>query len=144
MKKHLTILCLCLAGISILCCCKGNSEKKLRPVTPPKYEGKVDYSVAPISIDLEEAINKDKEPLKLSQIASEIEYYIVGDGNYTVTQAIAIPDSNAFLTFNNPRLYYRKKGKPSKRYGFKALAYKWNNDVNGHNLFYDKKIVLMR
>lgn len=139
MKKHLILLSLCLACINLLCCCKDNSEKKLRPVTPPKYEGKVDYSVAPISIDLEEAINKDKEPLKLSQIASEIEYYIVGDGNYTITQAIAIPDSNAFLTFNNPRLYYRKKGKPSKRYGFKALAYKWNNDMNGHNLFYDKK-----
>ena len=58
--------------------------------------------------------------------------------SYTVTQAIAIPDSNAFLTFNNPRIYYRKNGRPSKRYGFKALAYKWNNEMNGHNLYKDR------
>ena len=139
MKNYLTIICICLAYISVLSSCKEKSETNIRPVTPPKYEGKVDNSVIPTHIDLEEALNKDRNPLKLSQIASEIDYYIVGDGNYTVTQAIAIPDSNAFLTFNNPRIYYRKNGKPSKRYGFKALAYKWNNEMNGHNLFYDKK-----
>lgn len=139
MKNYLTIICICLTYISMLSSCKEKSETNIRPVTPPKYEGKVDNSAIPIHIDLEEALNKDRNPLKLSQIASEIDYYIVGDGNYTVTQAIAIPDSNAFLTFNNPRIYYRKNGRPSKRYGFKALAYKWNNEMNGHNLFYDKK-----
>lgn len=143
MKKHFTILCISLACLSTLGCRKENSEQKLPPVTPPKYEGKVDYTVTPTPIDLEEALSKDIKPLKLSQIASEIDYYIVGDGNYTVKQAIALPDSNAFITFNNPRIYYRKKGRPSKRYGFKALAYKWNNEMNGHNLFYDKKTTRM-
>ena len=60
-----------------------------------------------------------------------------------VTQAIAIPDSDAFITFNNPRIYYRKQGIPSKRYGFKALDYKWNHGMNGLNLFYDKKTTRM-
>lgn len=143
MKQYPTILCLCLACISLLSCCKGNSEKKHFTFTPPHYEGKVDYTVIPTPIDLEDALGKEPKPLKLSQIASEIDYYIVGDGNYTVTQAIAIPDSNAFITFNNPRIYYRKKGRPSKRYGFKALAYKWNNEMNGHDLFYDKKTTRM-
>lgn len=143
MKTLSALIAICTVCLSILGSCKGKEEKNIRPVTPPKYEGKVDYTATPISIDLEKTIEGDKEPLKLSQIASEIEYHIVGDANYTVTQAIAIPDSNAFLTFNNPRLYYRKIGKPSKRYGFKALAYKWNNEMNGHNLFYDKKTTRM-
>ena len=81
--------------------------------------------------------------LKLSQIASKLKYYNVGDARYTVTQAIAIPDSDAFITFNNPRIYYRKQGIPSKRYGFKALDYKWNHGMNGLNLFYDKKTTRM-
>lgn len=129
-------------GLSLLSGCKEKETKEVNTapaITPAKYEGKVDNSIIPTYIDLEKALNDEQQPLKLSQIASEIDYYIVGDGNYTVKQAIAITDSNAFLTFNNPRIYYRKEGKPSKRYGFKALAYKWNNEMNGLNLFYDKK-----
>lgn len=89
--------------------------------------------------------NKPQETrsVEVEQIASEIEYYTVGDARFTVTQAIELPDSNAFITFNNPRIYYRKQGIPSKRYGFKALAYKWNNEMNGQNMFYDKKTTRM-
>ena len=49
-------------------------------------------------VDVEQASRKPA-PLKLSQIASEIEYYTVGDARFTVTQAIELPDSNAFITF---------------------------------------------
>lgn len=143
MKTYSVLIFLYTICICMLSGCKGKEDKSIRPVTPPKYEGKVDNSVAPITIDVEEALSKATTPLKLSQIASEIDYYIVGDANYTITQAIAVPDSNAFLTFNNPRIYYRKADQPSKRYGFKALAYKWNNEMNGHNLFYDKKTTRM-
>lgn len=144
MKTLFTLISVCTVCFSMLSSCKekGKGEKEVKgppPITAPKYEGKVDYSVIPTRIDLEEALSKDRTKLKLSQIASEIEYYIVGDANFTVTQAISVPDSNAFITFNNPRIYFRKEGVPSKRYGFKALAYKWNNEMNGHNLFYDKK-----
>lgn len=145
MGKHLVIICICAVCIGVFSSCreKEKTTKSIEQSASPKYSGQVDYSVEPIRIDVEEAIDKPASPLKLSQIASEIEYYVVGDGNYTVTQAIAIPDSNAFITFNHPRIYYRKAGIPSKRYGFKALAYKWNNEMNGHNLFYDKKTTRM-
>lgn len=143
MRTYPVLICLCAAWISILSSCKEKEEKSIRPFTPPKYNGKVDLSVAPANIDVAEALDKSTTSLKLSQIASQIDYYIVGDGNYTITQAIAVPDSDAFITFNNPRIYYRKAGVPSKRYGFKALVYKWNNEMNGHNLFYDKKTTRM-
>lgn len=143
MKTLYILIATCAVCLGTLSGCKQKEGKSIRPITPPKYEGKVDFSVAPTHIDLESALDGEKQPLKLSQIASEIDYYIVGDGNFTVKQAISIPDSNAFITFNNPRLYYRKIGRPSKRYGFKALAYKWNNEMNGHNLFYDKKTTRM-
>lgn len=143
MKKLFTFICAAIACICLLSSCKENNKNTPRPATPPKYEGKVDNSATSTYIDLEKALSDERQLLKLSQIASEIEYYVVGDANYTVTQAIALPDSNAFLTFNDPRIYYRRQGKPSKRYGFKALAYKWNNEMNGHPLFYDKKTTRM-
>jgi|GEM_PF-48068 len=107
-----------------------------------QMEAQIDRSEPVKIVDVEQASRKPA-PLKLSQIASEIEYYTVGDARFTVTQAIELPDSNAFITFNNPRIYYRKQGIPSKRYGFKALAYKWNNEMNGQNMFYDKKTTRM-
>ena len=110
MKTLYILIATCAVCLGTLSGCKQKEGKSTRPITPPKYEGKVDYSVAPTHIDLESALNGEKQPLKLSQIASEIDYYIVGDGNFTVKQAISIPDSNAFITFNNPRLYYRKIG----------------------------------
>lgn len=110
--------------------------------TSSQYKPEYNRSTTPALIDIEKALNRPAT-LKLSQIASKLEYYNVGDARYTVTQAIAIPDSDAFITFNNPRIYYRKQGIPSKRYGFKALDYKWNHGMNGLNLFYDKKTTRM-
>ena len=105
-------------------------------------KARIDRSEPVKTVDVEQAA-ENPVPLKLSQIASKIEYYTVGDARFTVTQAIELPDSGAFITFNNPRIYYRKQGIPSKRYGFKALAYKWNNEMNGQNMFYDKKTTRM-
>lgn len=123
--------------------CKQAEEKKERHIpTAPQMEARIDRSEPVKIIDVEQAVEKPVQ-LKLSQIASQIEYYTVGDGRYTITQAIEIPDSNAFITFNNPRIYFRKPDVPSKRYGFKALAYKWNNEMNGQNLFYDKRTTRM-
>lgn len=143
MKTYFAILLATVGCISILNSCKEKSETTVKQIAPPKYTGQIDNSIAPAYVDVEKALSQPETPLKLSQIASEIDYYLIGDGNYTVTQAIAIPDSNAFITFNSPRIYYRKAGKPSKRYGFKALNYKWYNEMNGHNLFYDKKTTRM-
>lgn len=119
-----------------------NSCQQRNQPTSPQYEAEYNRSTTPALIDIEKALDHPAM-LKLSQIASKLEYYNVGDARYTVTQAIAIPDSDAFITFNNPRIYYRKQGIPSKRYGFKALDYKWNHGMNGLNLFYDKKTTRM-
>lgn len=135
MKRNLFLLC-GLIGLLLSAGCREHQTKS------PQLEARYDRSVTPAEVDVEKALQNQKQ-LKLSQIASEIEYYIVGDANYHVAQAIALPDSNAFITFNNPRIYYRRQGKPSKRYGFKALTYKWNNEMNGRSLFYDKKTTRM-
>lgn len=132
-----------LSLLSVLLAATGcKQEMKPHVPTAPQMEARVDRSEPVKIVDVEQASRKT-EPLKLSQIASEIEYYTIGDARYPVTQAIEIPDSNAFITFNNPRIYYRKQGVPSKRYGFKALAYKWNDEMNGQNMFYDKKTTRM-
>lgn len=132
-------------GISLSGCkLKDNQQESISTRQPasPRFEARYDHSNPPAEIDIEKAIQRPA-PLKLSQIASKLEYYNVGDARFTPTQAIAIPDSDAFITFNNPRIYYRKRGIPSKRYAFKALEYKWNNRMNGLNLFYDKKTTRM-
>lgn len=143
MNKFLAIICTGIACVSVLSSCKEKSEKNVRPLDPPKYTAQIDQSVPPVRLDVEKAIHSPAASLKLSQIASEIKYYTVGDATNPVSQAISIPDSNAFITFNNPRIYYRKQGRPSKRYGFKALAYKWDGEMYGHCLFYDKKTTRM-
>ena len=142
MKKQFFSLSLLSALLAVTGCKQQTGEAKPHIPTAPQMEARVDRSEPVKIVDIEQAFQKP-EQLKLSQIASEIEYYTVGDARYPVTQAIEIPDSNAFITFNNPRIYYRKQGIPSKRYGFKALAYKWNNEMNGQTLFYDKKTTRM-
>ena len=141
MKKHLFTIGI-LSVLLITTGCKQTEEKARHIPAAPQMEAQIDRSEPVKIVDVEQASRKPA-PLKLSQIASEIEYYTVGDARFTVTQAIELPDSNAFITFNNPRIYYRKQGIPSKRYGFKALAYKWNNEMNGQNMFYDKKTTRM-
>lgn len=141
MKKHLFTFGL-LSVLLLASGCKQAEEAKQHVPSAPQMEARIDRSEPVKIIDVEQAL-ENPEPLKLSQIASRIEYYTVGDARFTVTQAIELPDSNAFITFNNPRVYYRKQGLPSKRYGFKALAYKWNNEMNGQNMFYDKKTTRM-
>lgn len=141
MEKLFYILCL-LAAILFTSCCGGGKTDgkawKILPAATPQLEAHYDRSKPVRVVDVEQGLQQPRE-LKLSQIASEIEYYYAGRGNFMVTQIFELPDSNAFITFNNPRIYYRKADTPSKRYGFKALAYKWNNELNGSPLFYDKK-----
>ena len=115
----------------------SNGCVKQQPVIP-LYEARYDHSEPVIRINIEKAM-ETPATFKLSQIASELEYFSAGDTKYPVKQVIAIPDSDAFITFNKPRIFYRKAGAPSKRYGLKALAYRWYDAMNDANLFYDKK-----
>ena len=75
-----------------------NSCQQRNQPTSPQYEAEYNRSTTPALIDIEKALDHPAM-LKLSQIASKLEYYNVGDARYTVTQAIAIPDSDAFITF---------------------------------------------
>lgn len=135
---YLLTFALCLAAASCHKQKNTEPENNFKPASP-RYTAVYDRSTPISQIDIEQAMDAEPVSLKLSDIASEIEYYTVGDANFPVTQAISIPDREAFLTFNNPRIFYRRQGVPSKRYGFKAIAYRWNNEMNGQNLFYDKK-----
>lgn len=71
-----------------------NSCQQRNQPTSPQYEPEYNSSTTPALIDIEKALNHPAM-LKLSQIASKLEYYNVGDARYTVTQAITIPDSDA-------------------------------------------------
>ena len=113
MKKHLFTIGI-LSVLLITTGCKQTEEKARHIPAAPQMEAQIDRSEPVKIVDVEQASRKPA-PLKLSQLASEIEYYTVGDARFTVTQAIELPDSNAFITFNNPRIYYRKQGIPSKR-----------------------------
>lgn len=109
-------------------------EKEYQPASP-RYDAKYDYSVPPVRIDVENTLTSPT-PLLLSQIASEIQYFTVGDITFPVTQVLDVEDG--FLTFNNPRTFYCKPGEKRKRYGFKTLAHNWSSKGDGKNLYYDK------
>lgn len=141
MKTQLFILGIIITLLAFVSC-KQTVETLPHTPASPQTEAQFDRSQPVKIIDVNQAI-ENSQPLKLSQIASSIEYHLVGDGAYTVKQAIEMPEDSAFITFNHPRIYYRRFGRPSKRYGFKALDYKWNNCMNGQNLFYDKKTTRM-
>lgn len=141
MKTRLFILGICTVsflGVS----CRQSAETEHKVFATPLVESRFDRSKPLEVVEVAQAIQAPQS-LKLSQIASSIEYYTVGTGNYTVKQVISLPKDSAFITFNYPRIYYRKQNNPSKRYGFKALDYKWNKEMNGLNLFYDKKTTRM-
>ena len=59
------------------------------PPTSPQYEPEYNSSTTPALIDIEKALYHPAM-LKLSQIASKLEYYNVGDARYTVTQAFLL------------------------------------------------------
>ena len=88
MKKHLFTVSL-LSVLLLATGCKQAEEKTRHIPTAPQMEARIDRSEPVKIVDVEQASGKPA-PLKLSQIASEIEYYTVGDARFTVTQAIDI------------------------------------------------------
>ena len=54
---------------------------------PPKYTAHYDKSVPPARIDIEKAI-ADSVPVNLSKVASSIEYFMVGDDKYPITDVV--------------------------------------------------------
>lgn len=143
MKKQLIMLCGLATSLLMPGCGGGKTEEeKPHQPTSPQMEARIDRSTPVAQVDVEQALQQPQE-LKLSKFATQIEYYIVGNAGFDVTQAILVPDSNAMITLNMPRIYYRTTDKPSKRYAYKVLEYKWNNEMNGCPMFYDKKTTRM-
>lgn len=100
----------------------------------PLYTATYDYSIPPERIDIESAI-ETSSPLRLSQIASSIEYYAVGDDKYPVTDVVATGDG--FIALNQPKLYLYRKGVKRKRVGLKTDYNNWKNKPNAKHLYYD-------
>ena len=98
MKTRLFILGICTVsflGVS----CRQSAETEHKVFATPLVESRFDRSKPLEVVEVAQAIQAPQS-LKLSQIASSIEYYTVGTGNYTVKQVISLPKDSAFITFN--------------------------------------------
>lgn len=91
---------------------------------PPKYTAQYDRSVPPARIDIEKAI-ADSVPVSLSKVASTIEYFMVGDDKYPITDVVATNDG--FIALNQPKLYLYRKGMKRKRVGLKTTFGNWEH-----------------
>lgn len=77
MKKHLFTISI-LSVLLLATGCKQTEEKVRHIPTAPQMKARIDRSEPVKTVDVEQAA-ENPVPLKLSQIASEIEYYTVGD-----------------------------------------------------------------
>ena len=103
--------------------------------TSPKYTARYDHSTPTAKIDVESAISTSSS-VRLSEVASTIEYYQVGDDKYPVTDVVAV--ENGFIALNKPKLYLYRQGKKRKRIGLKTDYNNWKDHTSGNDLFYDK------
>lgn len=101
---------------------------------PPRYTARYDPSVPPAHIDIEKAVG-DSVPVFLSKVASTIEYFMVGDDKYPITDVVATHEG--FIALNQPKLYLYRKGMKRKRVGLKTTYGNWIN-VRGTKISFDK------
>lgn len=100
------------------------TEVEAHEPLPPKYTAHYDKSVPPARIDIEKAI-ADSVPVNLSKVASSIEYFMVGDDKYPITDVVAT--NEGFIALNQPKLYLYRKGMKRKRVGLKTTYGNWIN-----------------
>lgn len=112
----------------------SQSEEQHQPL-PPRHIAEYDCSVPPARIDIEKAI-AGSVPVNLSKVASTIQYFLVGDDKYPITDVI--PTGEGFIALNQPKLYYYRQGMKRKRIGLKTEYNDWNTG-NGQKLYFDKK-----
>lgn len=111
------------------------TEETVHQPAGPRYTARYDHTTPSEKIDVESAISTSSA-IRLSEVASSIEYYQVGDDKYPVTEVVAI--DGGFIALNKPKLYLYRQGKKRKRVGLKTEYNDWKNDPSGNNLFYDK------
>ena len=109
------------------------TEVETHQPLPPEYTAHYDKSVPPVRIDIEKAI-ADSVPVKLSEVASSIEYFMVGDDKYPITDVVAT--NEGFIALNQPKLYLYRKGVKRKRVGLKTTYGNWLN-VSGSKISFD-------
>lgn len=114
----------------------SETEETAYQPTSPKYTARYDHSTPAAKIDVESSISTSS-PVRLSEVASTIEYYQVGDDKYPVTEVVAV--EGGFIALNKPKLYLYRQGKKRKRVGLKTEYSNWRDNESGNNLFYDKK-----
>lgn len=144
MNKKISI-CLSFAFLMLLPGCKQKSEEATVSTTEettyqpasPKLTAQYDRTKPTERIDVESAISTSS-PIRLSEVASSIEYYQVGDDKYPVTEVIAV--DGGFIALNKPKLYLYRQGEKRKRVGLKTQFSNWIDfpNISGNNLFYDK------
>ncbi|WP_102408597.1 DUF4933 domain-containing protein [Parabacteroides bouchesdurhonensis] len=115
----------------------GNTTVVHRSPKSPLYTAQTDNSRPVVSISVENAIQSQPATLRLSQIASSVEYYAVGDDKYQVTQILKVPEG--FIALNKPKIYLYRKGMKRKRVGFKAEYSEWAASLVGNSLYYDSE-----
>lgn len=98
------------------------AEAEAHQPLPPKYTARYDKSVMPARIDIERAV-ADSVPVNLSKVASSIEYFMVGDDKYPITDVVAT--NEGFIALNQPKLYLYRKGMKRKRVGLKTTYGNW-------------------
>lgn len=101
--------------------------------TGPQYTARYDRTKPVEMIDVESAISTSSD-VRLSEVASTIEYFQVGDDKYPVTDVVAV--DGGFIALNQPKLYLYRQGQKRKRVGLKTEYNNWY--PSGKNLFYDK------
>lgn len=75
------------------------TEVEAHQPLPPQYTAHYDKSVTPGRIDIEKAL-ADSVPVNLSKVASSIEYFMVGDDKYPITDVVAT--NEGFIALNQP------------------------------------------
>ena len=100
----------------------SETEETAYQPASPKYTARHDHSTPAAKIDVESAISTSS-PVRLSEVASTIEYYQVGDDKYPVTEVVAV--EGGFIALNKPKLYLYRQGKKRKRIGLKTEYSNW-------------------
>lgn len=114
MKKNISY-CLFFALLILVSGCKQKNETEsstteetaYQPASP-KYTARYDHSTPTAKIDVESAISTSS-PVRLSEVASTIEYYQVGDDKYPVTEVVAV--EGGFLPSTSRNYTFTGKGK---------------------------------
>lgn len=104
--------------------------------TGPQYTARYDRTKPVEMIDVESAISTSSD-VRLSEVASTIEYFQVGDDKYPVTDVVAV--DGGFIALNQPKLYLYRQGQKRKRVGLKTKYGDWKMAIfSNHKLYYDK------